>query len=83
MTSEPLFQRIVLAGPKVKVPARFVPVIERVRAGGTCNLLDVPCVAAELLRLGHPEAAGWIAADRGRWGRAVLQGIEPEPDDSP
>ena len=61
---------------RVPVPQDVYDGLEAVRLGGQTNMLDQPRVAELADELGFHEAADWVREDRGRYARAVFQGIE-------
>jgi hypothetical protein len=52
--------------------------LEAVRLSGLTNMLDRPRVAEIAEEMGFSATAQWVREDRGRYARAVFQGIQIE-----
>ena len=61
---------------RIPVPRAVYYGLEAVRRSGLTNMLDQPRVAELADEMGFHETADWVREDRGRYARAVFQGVE-------
>ena len=66
----------------VKVSQAVKDAFEEVRDMGVCNMLDRKGVQAAMNDLDHYEAVIWIEDNKRNYGKAVMRGLEVDPQSS-